>query len=108
MAGLLFHAMMYAVQPAIMSEMFPTRMRYSGVSISYQVTSIVAGSLAPILATTRLKNTRSWWPTAVYMLVAAAVTLVAALALRETRGASLHDLDAEDQARERALAARND
>jgi len=108
MAGLLFHAMMYAVQPAIMSEMFPTRMRYSGVSISYQVTSIVAGSLAPILATTWLKNTGSWWPTAVYMLVAAAVTLVAALALRETRGASLHDLDAEDQARERALAARND
>lgn len=108
MAGLLFHAMMYAVQPAIMSEMFPTRMRYSGVSISYQVTSIVAGSLAPILATTWLKNTGSWWPTAIYMLVAAAVTLVAALALRETRGASLHDLDAEDQARERALAARND
>ena len=108
MAGLLFHAMMYAVQPAIMSEMFPTRMRYSGVSISYQVTSIVAGSLAPILATTWLKNTGSWWPTAVYMLVAAAVTLVAALALRETRGASLHDLDAEDQARERALAARTD
>ncbi|WP_454852976.1 MFS transporter [Promicromonospora soli] len=108
MAGLLFHAMMYAVQPAIMSEMFPTRMRYSGVSISYQVTSIAAGSLAPILATTWLRNTGSWWPTAVYMLVAAAVTLVAALALRETRGASLHDLDAEDQARERALAARND
>jgi MFS family permease len=108
MAGLLFHAMMYAVQPAIMSEMFPTRMRYSGVSISYQVTSIVAGSLAPILATTWLKNTGSWWPTAVYMLVAATVTLVAALALRETKGASLHALDAEDQARERALAARND
>lgn len=108
MAGLLFHAMMYAVQPAIMAEMFPTRMRYSGVSISYQVTSIVAGSLAPILATTWLKNTGSWWPTAVYMLVAAAITLVAALALRETRGASLHDLDAEDQARERALAAQAD
>jgi hypothetical protein len=38
------------------------------------------------------------------MLVAAAITLVAALALRETKGASLHALDAEDQARERALA----
>ncbi|MCP2263115.1 MFS transporter [Promicromonospora thailandica] len=103
-AGLLFHALMYAVQPATMAEMFPTRMRYSGVSISYQVTSIVAGSLAPILATTWLKNTGSWWPTAVYMAVAALITLVAALALRETKGASLHALDAEDQARERAAA----
>ena len=42
--GLLIHAFMYAGQPAIMAEMFPTRMRYSGVSLGYQVTSIVAGS----------------------------------------------------------------
>ena len=40
--------------------------------------------------------------------IAATITLVAALALRETRGASLHDLDAEDQARERALAGKGD
>jgi hypothetical protein len=33
-------------QSAIMAEMFPTRMRYPGVSLGYQVTSIVAGSLA--------------------------------------------------------------
>ncbi len=45
--GLLFHALMYAGQPAIMAEMFPTRMRNSGVSTGYQVTSIVAGSFAP-------------------------------------------------------------
>src|SRR5690606_23845943 len=48
--GLVCHALMYAPQPAIMAEMFPTRMRYSGVSLGYQVTSIVAGSLAPIIA----------------------------------------------------------
>ncbi len=49
--GLIIHALMYAPQPAIMAEMFPTRMRYSGVSLGYQVTSIVAGSLAPAIAT---------------------------------------------------------
>ncbi len=49
--GLMIHALMYAPQPAIMAEMFPTRMRYSGVSLGYQVTSIVAGSLAPAIAT---------------------------------------------------------
>lgn len=103
MVGLLFHALMYAGQPAIMAEMFPTRMRYSGVSISYQVTSIVAGSVAPILATTWLKTTGSWWPTAVYLLVAGAVTTVAVLSMRETRGISLRDVDARD--RETAGAA---
>ncbi|BBZ31495.1 hypothetical protein MCNF_01000 [Mycolicibacterium confluentis] len=43
-------------QPAIMSEMFPTRMRYSGVSLGYQVTAIAAGSVAPSIATGLLKK----------------------------------------------------
>ncbi|MFC8600230.1 MFS transporter [Isoptericola sp. NPDC057191] len=104
MVGLLFHALMYAGQPAIMAEMFPTRMRYSGVSISYQVTSILAGSLAPILATTWLKTTGSWWPTALYLLVAGAITTVAVLSMRETRGISLRELDARDRAATGAAA----
>jgi hypothetical protein len=37
-----FFAMMYAGQPSIMAEMFPTRVRLPGVSSGYQVTSIVA------------------------------------------------------------------
>jgi MFS family permease len=102
--GLAFHALMYASQPAIMSEMFPTRMRYSGISISYQVTSIVAGSLAPILATSWLKSTGSWVPTAVYLLVAGVITAVAVLALRETRGVSLHDVDARDRELDKVTA----
>ncbi|WP_138417621.1 MFS transporter [Sinomonas gamaensis] len=97
--GLVFHALMYSGQPAIMAEMFPTRMRYSGVSISYQVTSIVAGSLAPVFATEWLKATGSWWPTALYLAIAGVITAVAVVALRETRGASLRAVDAADAAR---------
>ncbi|GAA1852576.1 MFS transporter [Myceligenerans crystallogenes] len=103
--GLVFHAMMYAGQPAIMAEMFPTRMRYSGVSISYQVTSIFAGSLAPILATTWLRDTGHWWPTAVYLLVAGLITAVTVVSMRETRGVSLHEVDAADAAGRKAAAA---
>ncbi|WP_136612093.1 MFS transporter [Sinomonas albida] len=98
--GLVFHALMYAGQPAIMAEMFPTRMRYSGVSISYQVTSIVAGSLAPVFATEWLKATGSWWPTAVYLAIAGVITAISVVALRETRGTSLRAVDAADAARE--------
>ncbi|WP_077489627.1 MFS transporter [Sinomonas mesophila] len=103
--GLAFHALMYASQPAIMAEMFPTRMRYSGVSISYQVTSIVAGSLAPVFATEWLKSTGSWWPTAVYLLVAGVITAVTVVSMRETKGASLHALDAADAAKLRGESA---
>ena len=97
--GLLFHALMYAGQPAIMAEIFPTRMRYSGVSLGYQVTSIVAGSLAPVIATALLSAFGSHIPVALYLLVACAITLVAAFALKETKGISLHDVDDEDRRR---------
>jgi len=97
--GLLIHAFMYAPQPAIMSEMFPTRMRYSGVSLGYQVTSIVAGSLAPIIATWLLREYGTWVPVAIYLALAAAVSLVAVISMRETKGASLHDLDRVDEER---------
>jgi MFS family permease len=94
--GLVFHAVMYAGQPAIMAEMFPTRMRYSGVSLGYQVTSIVAGSLAPIIATSLLGSFKSSTPIALYLMGACVVTAVAVYFLKETRGISLHDVDAAD------------
>ncbi|EME63587.1 MULTISPECIES: MFS transporter [Rhodococcus] len=94
--GLVFHAFMYAGQPAIMAEMFPTRMRYAGVSLGYQVTSIVAGSLAPIIATALLSRYGSAVPIAIYLAVASVVTIIAVVAARETKGLSLRDVDAAD------------
>ncbi|MGN7778319.1 MFS transporter [Mycolicibacterium sp. 22603] len=94
--GLLIHALMYAPQPAIMSEMFPTRMRYSGVSLGYQVTSIVAGSLAPIIAVKLLDIYDSSVPIAVYLALACGVSLLAALVTRETKGIDLKTLDDAD------------
>jgi MFS family permease len=94
--GLVFHGAMYAVQPSTMAEMFPTRMRYSGVSLGYQVTSIVAGSLAPIIAVRLLETYKSAVPIAWYLAAAAAVSAVAALAARETKGIDLVDLDLAD------------
>lgn len=97
--GLMIHALMYAGQPSIMAEMFPTRMRYSGVSLGYQVTSIVAGSLAPIIATALLRQFDSWVPISIYISIACLITLFAVATLRETKGISLQDVDAEDRRR---------
>ena len=85
-----------------MSEMFPTRMRYSGVSLGYQVTSIVAGSLAPLIAVKLLDVFDSSVPIAIYLAAACAVTAVAVMFARETNGINLKSLDiadAEDVAR---------
>lgn len=96
--GLVFHALMYSAQPAIMAEMFPTRMRYSGVSLGYQVTSIVAGSLAPIIAVRLLDTFDSSVPIAIYLAAACAITAIAVVVARETKGADLAQIDAADAA----------
>ena len=95
--GLVIHALMYAPQPAIMAEMFPTRMRYSGVSLGYQVTSIVAGSAAPAISVKLLEIYDSWVPIAIYLAIAAAITLVAVFYMRETNGIDLETIDEADR-----------
>jgi MHS family shikimate/dehydroshikimate transporter-like MFS transporter len=48
------HDPMYAVQAAYFSELFGTRVRYTGASLSYQLSSVFAGGLAPLIATALL------------------------------------------------------
>src|SRR3546814_7253339 len=108
MLGLAIYAVMYAPQPAIMTEMFPTRRRYSGVSLGYQATAIVAGSWAPLIGTALLREYDSWTPIAIYILFAGAVSLIAALIMRETRGASLIAIDDADARRSEALQGRSE
>jgi MFS family permease len=79
----------------MLAEMFPTNMRYVGVSIGNQVTTVLAGSLAPVIATWLLREYQSWVPIGVYLGIAAAISLVALWFMRETVGKSLNAVDAE-------------
>lgn len=97
--GMVVHALMYAPQPAIMAEMFPTRMRYSGVSLGYQVTAIFAGSWAPLIGTALLREYDDWLPIAFYVLGAGAISLLSALCMTESKGVSLLAIDREDERR---------
>ena len=96
--GLVFHGLMFAPQPSLLAEMFPTRMRYSGVSLGYQVTAIFAGSLAPIIAVKLLQTYASSVPIALYLSGAAVVTLIALAFARETNGIDLAHVDAAEAA----------
>ena len=87
--GLVLHSAMYGPQAAFITELFPTRIRYSGVSIAYQLTSIIAGSLAPIIALWLYTKYDSAVPVAIYVGVACVVSGVSALLAKETRGVEL-------------------
>ena len=87
--ALVLHGAMYGPQAAFISELFPTRIRYSGVSIAYQLTSIVAGSLAPIIALALYQRTGSATPVAIYVAATCLVSGITALLARETKGIDL-------------------
>ena len=92
--GLFFHSLMYAPQAAFFTELFGTSVRYTGASVGYQLASIFAGALAPIIAlkllgTPEENNTAA---VAIYVCVASAITVVAVLFAKETKASSLrHD-----------------
>jgi metabolite-proton symporter len=90
--ALCLHGAMYGPQAAFMAELFPTRIRYSGASIAYQLTSIAAGSLAPIIALWLYQRSHSWVPVAIYVGAACAVSGFTALLARETKGVELADI----------------
>ena len=88
------HAAMYGPQAAFFSELFGTRVRYSGVSLGYQLASPFAGGLAPIIAALLLKwSDDNPWPVAAYLVVTSLITLTAIRFAKETVNT---DLAAED------------
>jgi metabolite-proton symporter len=87
--GLLFHGAMYGPQAAFLSELFGTKVRYSGVSIGYQLASVVAGGLAPIISVALLSAFGTGYAIAAYVAASSLVTLVAVLSYRETRDRDL-------------------
>jgi len=74
--GLAFHAFMYGPQAAYITEQFDIRLRYAGSSLAYTLAGVIGGAVAPLVFTALLGAWGTWIPVALYVAVAAVVTLV--------------------------------
>jgi metabolite-proton symporter len=83
------HDMQYAPQAAFISETFAGSRRYSGVSLGYQLSSLIAGGPAPIVALYLYETYKTSTAIAVYMSASAVVSLVALWMLKEKKSGSL-------------------
>jgi metabolite-proton symporter len=77
------HAAMYGPQASYFSELFGAAVRYSGASLSYQLASVLAGGLAPFIATFLLARYGTV-AVAIYMMLLSAISVAAAYAAPET------------------------
>ena len=94
--GLVLHGAMYAPQAAFFSEMFATRMRYSGASIGAQFSSLAAGAPAPLIATALLAEYGTSTPIALYVIAAALLTVIAVACAKETKALDLTQVGEDD------------
>ena len=75
-------ASFYAVIAGYVSGMFETRVRYTAISLAYQVCGALAGGLTPLIGTWLAHRfIGQWWPMAVFYSLIAAVSLICVLAL---------------------------
>ena len=96
----------YGPLAAWWSELFDTRYRYSALSTLYQVSGIVASGFTPLIAAWLVsRGDGSLWLVATYATAVAALSLVCAHLLPETRGRDLDESWVDEPAAERAYAA---
>ncbi|TNV21312.1 MHS family MFS transporter [Buttiauxella sp. B2] len=86
--GLSLMGLTFGPMGALLPELFPTEVRYTGASFSYNVASILGASVAPYIATW-LQSNYGLFYVGLYLAAMSAITLVALLVSKETRHLSL-------------------
>lgn len=79
------------VTAVLLSELFPTRVRYTASAITYNIAYTLFGGTAPFVATFLISKTGNNLAPALYLLVMSVVALLCARALPETSKRSLTD-----------------
>ncbi|HXZ08799.1 MAG TPA: MFS transporter, partial [Paraburkholderia sp.] len=76
----------YAVMAGFMSNVFAVRVRYSAISLSYQLCAALAGGLTPLIGTILAhRYAGQWWPLAAFYSVLAGISLICIASLERKR-----------------------
>jgi MHS family shikimate/dehydroshikimate transporter-like MFS transporter len=80
----------FALHASFMPELFGTKVRYSGISLGFQVGAAIGGGLTPLVAAATVGwSGGATWPVSLMLTILGIITLVAVLQTRETAGRSM-------------------
>ena len=81
-----------AILVTLFAESFSANVRYTGVSLGYQVGAAIVGGPAPLIATALLvKYNNNYVAIGIFIMAAAVVSLIAILCTKEMKGRDLDD-----------------
>lgn len=89
--GMFLMGLIFGPMSAVLPELFPTNVRYTGSGISYNVSSILGAAIAPFIATA-LAAEFGVQAVGFYLIVVACISLIAIIMMRETRGKDLTEI----------------
>ena len=82
---------LYGITGALLSELFETRLRYSGISVGYQMAGMLSGAPAPFLATALIHwSGGASWSVATYLAANALITLIAVCLVSDKHRVAIH------------------
>jgi MFS family permease len=87
--GGVVHGVIVGGMSAFFVELFPTTARYTGFSLGYQLATVFAGAVAPIIGVALLERYGSTVPVSLYAAAMALPALAALWSARGTRGTDL-------------------
>lgn len=87
--GLLIFSAYSSVIGAFFSELFPTSIRYSGTSVAYNIASLIAGALSPMIALALYSAFGTGYAIGIYLAGMGLISLIAVLVSKETRDVDL-------------------
>lgn len=91
LAAGIIHPLMFATEGSYFPELFPTRVRFTGVSIGKQFGVVLGGGIAPLVATSLFAATGTTVAITGYYIVLALAALVALSFVRDTGKSRLMD-----------------
>lgn len=86
--GLTLMGLVYGPLGTVLSELFPTPVRYTGSSLAFSIAGIVGASLAPYVALWLAKNYGLKY-VGYYLTSSAVLTMIGLLAIRETKHSNM-------------------
>ncbi|WP_052207457.1 MFS transporter [Sinomonas humi] len=88
--GMIAVGMMFGPGAALWAEMFPTGVRYSGISLGTQLANVIGGGLAPFIMVALLAATHTTVSVGAYVALGSVLSLLALAMLRAPREVAKH------------------